>query len=128
MACPGFQRGGVLKVRPDAQSGGGGGGGGGGCCRFLAQYERRGIRKAGGGGGVLSVSGPIRKAGGGGCCRFLARYEKGGGGGGGGGGGQARIQNVLEGGAEKLARKLLATTPILVFILEAETEGGARAP
>ena len=49
-----------------------------------------------------------------------------GGGGGGGGGGGTRILNVLEGGAEKIED--LATTPILVFILETETEGGARAP
>ena len=61
---------------------------------------------------MLSVSGPIRK----------------GGGGGGGGGVQARIQNVLEGGAERLARKFLATTPILVFILETETEGVPKPP
>ena len=63
---------------------------------------------------MLSVSSPIRKA-------------EGGVGGGGvllvSGPMQARIQNVLKEGAEKLARaKFLATTPIL------ETEGGARAP
>ena len=32
------------------------GGGGGGCCRFMARYKEQG--------GVLSVSGPIRRAGG----------------------------------------------------------------
>ena len=92
----------------------------------VSRISARGVLKVrpdtktggGGGGGLLSVSGPIRNAGGGGvCCRFLARYER--------GRGQARIQNVLEGGAEKLARKF---TPILGFILETVTEGGARAP
>ena len=35
VAYPGFQRGGLLKVRPDMKSGGGGGGGGeGGAVRF----------------------------------------------------------------------------------------------
>ena len=95
----------MLKVRPDTKRGrGGGGGGGGGAVGFWLNTKSG----RGGGGGVLSVSGPIQK--------------------GGGEGGQARIQNVLEGGAEELARIFLATTPILVFILETETEGGARAP
>ena len=71
---------------------------------------------------MLSVSGPIRKAGGGGggagAVGFWPDTKR---------EGQARIQNVLE-GAEELARNFLATTPILVFILETETEGGARAP
>ena len=49
--------GGAVGLWPDTRSGGGGGGGG--CCRILAQNEERG------GGGVLSVSGPIRRAGGG---------------------------------------------------------------
>ena len=97
---------GVLKLRPITKSGGGvlsvlvryekrgggGGGGGGGCCRFLVRYEKRwggggggavsfwpDTKSRGGGwGGVLSVSGPI----------------------------QARIPNVLEKGAEKLARAI----------------------
>ena len=78
----------------------------GGCLRSGPILKAGG--GGGGGGGVLSVSGPIRKNG--------------------GGGGAGAIQNVLEGGAEELARKFLATTPILVFILETVTEGGARAP
>ena len=68
-----------------------------------------------------------------GCCPLQARYEKRRG----EGGGcctlqlfhQARIQNVLEAGAEKLARaKFLATTPILVFILETEEPPEPRPP
>ena len=99
----------MLKLRPDTKSGGGGGGGGGGgAVGFWPDTEKRG--GGGGGGGVPSVSGPIRKAGGGGVLLVSGPM-------------QARIQNVLEEGAEKLARaKFLATTPIL------ETEGGARAP
>ena len=90
--------------------------GGGGCCRFLAQYEKR---------GELSVSGPLRR--GGGCCRLLAQYEK----------GRDAVSGLIRrrvskmcwrGGANNPARNFLATTPILVFILETETEGGARAP
>ena len=80
MAYPGFQRGGCLSSGPIRKAGGGGAVG------FWPGT------KSGGGVGVLSVSGPVRKAGGGGgggggggCCRFLARYEKQGGGGGGGG-------------------------------------------
>ena len=57
---------------------------------------------------MLLVSDPIRKAG-----RVLSVS----------GPIQARIQNVLEEGAEKLARtQFLATTPIL------ETEGGVPEP
>ena len=48
--------GGAVRFRPDTKSGEGGGGG---CCPLQARYKKRGE-------GVLSASGPIRKAGGGG--------------------------------------------------------------
>ena len=65
---------GVLKLRPDTKSGGGAvgfwpgtksGGGGGGVLSASGPVRKAG--GGGGGGGVLSVSGPVRKAGGGGC-------------------------------------------------------------
>ena len=86
------------------------------CICFYSRISARGclssgpLRKlggGGGGGGVLSVFGPIRKAG-----VLLISGPI-----------QVRIQNVLEEGAEKLARAIFDNTPIL------ETEdGGGGCP
>ena len=54
MANPGFQRGGVLKLRPDTKSGGGGAVG------FWPDTKSGWGGGGGGGGVVLLVSGPIQ--------------------------------------------------------------------
>ena len=100
--------GGAVRFRPDTKSGGRGccplqaqyekrrGGGGGGWCPFKARYKKRGE-------GVLSASGPIRKAEGrgGGVAVHLRPDTKSGGGGGGGrvllSGASGTIQNTGKG-------------------------------